>query len=79
MLDLSPEEAQKYLSEQSPELSYSKKLAENTLVQGRDIDGTARTFYWNGKVIDNPEDYIEETYEAKQFHGQVIHFAIQNK
>lgn len=29
-----------------------------------------RDFYYNGRIIENPEDFIEETYEAEQFHGQ---------
>lgn len=29
-----------------------------------------REFYFNGRKIDNAEDYVEETYEAEQFHGQ---------
>lgn len=66
--DISPEEAQKFFTEQSLDLNYAAKLNEVPLKVLR--SETGRDFYVNGRLIENPEDYIEETYEAAQFHGQ---------
>ncbi|KAG5681554.1 hypothetical protein PVAND_010974 [Polypedilum vanderplanki] len=59
LLDISPEEAQKHITQQSLDLSYAKKLSERPAV-GKS---------YNGKIIDS-DDYIEEVYDANQFHGQ---------
>jgi hypothetical protein len=66
--EITPEEAQKFFTEQSLDLNYAKKLNEVPLPLLR--SETGRDYYVNGRVIDNPEDYIEETYQAAQFHGQ---------
>lgn len=68
LLDITPEEAQKYIAEQSLELSYGKKLGEGPIPLLKSADGNG--FMYQGRVIENPEDYIEETYLASQFHGQ---------
>lgn len=52
LIDITPEEAQKLITEQSLDLRYATKLSERAS-DGRDGD-----------------DYVEETYEANQFHGQ---------
>ncbi|CAG9560149.1 unnamed protein product [Danaus chrysippus] len=77
-LDLSPEEAQKYL--QSPPFSepaLSGRTAVLPLIKFNDPRfrsaeaGPTYGHYWkNGHEIENPEDYVEEVYDAKQFHGQ---------
>ncbi|KAG6453529.1 uncharacterized protein LOC115445655 [Manduca sexta] len=77
-LDLSPEEAQKYLSSPpftAPQLS--PKTAVLPLVKYNDPRfrtaeaGPTLGHYWkNGKEIENPDDYVEEVYDAAQFHGQ---------
>lgn len=67
--EITPEEAQKYFAEQNLDLTYSKKLGEVPLAVLRS-EAANREFYFNGRKIENPEDYVEETYEAEQFHGQ---------
>ncbi|XP_035910581.1 uncharacterized protein LOC118511512 [Anopheles stephensi] len=69
LVNISPEEAQKYITQQSLDLRYASKLGEHPLGYTRNVQDPA-TFYYNGRLIDNPEDYVEEEYEAKQFHGQ---------
>uniref|UniRef100_A0A182WBZ6 Cuticle protein 6 n=1 Tax=Anopheles minimus TaxID=112268 RepID=A0A182WBZ6_9DIPT len=71
LVNISPEEAQKYITQQSLDLRYAAKLGEHPLGYTRNVqDPALATFYYNGRLIDNPEDYVEEEYEAKQFHGQ---------
>uniref|UniRef100_A0A182MF24 Cuticle protein 6 n=1 Tax=Anopheles culicifacies TaxID=139723 RepID=A0A182MF24_9DIPT len=71
LVNISPEEAQKYITQQSLDLRYAAKLGEHPLGYTRNVqDPALATFYYNGRAIDNPEDYVEEEYEAKQFHGQ---------
>uniref|UniRef100_A0A182RR53 Cuticle protein 6 n=1 Tax=Anopheles funestus TaxID=62324 RepID=A0A182RR53_ANOFN len=71
VVNISPEEAQKYITQQSLDLRYATKLGEHPLGYTRNVqDPALATFYYNGRRIDNPEDYVEEEYEAKQFHGQ---------
>ena len=70
LLDISPEEAQKLITQQSLDLRYAKKLGEMPLAAARNYNGEERPVYYNGRVIDNLDDYAEETYEANQFHGQ---------
>ncbi|CAK1552482.1 unnamed protein product [Leptosia nina] len=77
-LDLTPEEAQKYLN--SPPFT-EPKLAGRTAVlplikfndpRFRSAEaGPTLGHYWkNGHEIENPDDYVEEVYDASQFHGQ---------
>ncbi|XP_035789584.1 uncharacterized protein LOC118465441 [Anopheles albimanus] len=61
LVNISPEQAQQYITQQSLDLAYAPKLGEHPV---------ARTLYYNGRLIDNPDDYVEEEYSAKQFHGQ---------
>ncbi|XP_058460809.1 uncharacterized protein LOC131436212 [Malaya genurostris] len=71
LVNLTPEEAQRYITQQSLDLHYAKLLGEQPLGYFRNIpDPKAGKFYQNGRLIDNPEDYVEEAYEASQFHGQ---------
>jgi len=70
LVNLSPEEAQKYIADQGIGLTYARKLGEQPLVQLRSLYGDDKKFYVNGRAIDNPEDYIQEDYLASQFHGQ---------
>ncbi|XP_041771488.1 uncharacterized protein LOC121593308 [Anopheles merus] len=70
LVNISPEEAQKYITQQSLDLRYAAKLGEHPLGYTRNVPADPATFYYNGRLIDNPEDYVEEEYEAKQFHGQ---------
>ncbi|XP_045493136.1 uncharacterized protein LOC123692436 isoform X1 [Colias croceus] len=77
-LDLTPEEAQKYLN--SPPFT-EPKLAGRTAVlpliryndpRFRSAEaGPTLGHYWkNGHEIENPDDYVEEVYDASQYHGQ---------
>ncbi|XP_052859638.1 uncharacterized protein LOC128266889 [Anopheles cruzii] len=71
LVNISPEEAQQHITQQSLDLSYAPKLGEHPLGYARKLqDPSAATFYHNGRIIEHPEDYVEEEYEAKQFHGQ---------
>ncbi|XP_058836334.1 uncharacterized protein LOC131692935 [Topomyia yanbarensis] len=71
LVNLTPEEAQKYITQQSLDLRYAKKLGDHPLGYFRNIqDPAAGKFYQNGRLIEHPEDYVEEAYEASQFHGQ---------
>ncbi|XP_050672743.1 uncharacterized protein LOC126970690 isoform X2 [Leptidea sinapis] len=77
-LDLTPEQAQQYLN--SPPFT-EPKLAGRTAVlplvryndpRFRSAEaGPTLGHYWkNGREIENTEDYVEEVYDASQFHGQ---------
>ncbi|XP_053687906.1 uncharacterized protein LOC128737315 [Sabethes cyaneus] len=71
LVNLTPEEAQKYITQQSLDLRYAKKLGEYPLGYFRNIPDPSKTnFFHKGRLIDHPEDYVEEGYEASQFHGQ---------
>uniref|UniRef100_A0AAG5DD28 Cuticle protein 6 n=1 Tax=Anopheles atroparvus TaxID=41427 RepID=A0AAG5DD28_ANOAO len=71
VVNISPEEAQQYITQQSLDLRYAPKLGEYPLGYTRKLaDPSEARFYYNGRIIDHPEDYVEEEYEAKQFHGQ---------
>ncbi|KAL7034235.1 hypothetical protein ACKWTF_007906 [Chironomus riparius] len=59
LLDITPEEAQKLITQQSLDLRYSNKIGE----------ASAAGKAYNGKIIDS-DDYTEEVYDANQFHGQ---------
>jgi len=62
-LDLSPEEAQKYLASAPSGLGYARKLGEHDLPAGKSA-------YYQGRLIEHPEEFIERLYVANQFHGQ---------
>lgn len=66
--DITPEEAQEFFAQQSLDLSYARKLNEIPLPLLR--SETGRDYRFNGRKIEHPEDYVEETYNAQQFHGQ---------
>ncbi|XP_077302096.1 uncharacterized protein LOC143922637 [Arctopsyche grandis] len=78
LLDLSPEEAQRYINQpplQGPILA--AKTASLPLVKFNDPkfrsgeSGPTNGHYWkNGIEIENTEDYVEDVYQASQFHGQ---------
>lgn len=68
LLDLTPEEAQKLIAGRSLAVNYARKLDEGPLSASPDRGN--RKFYHNGKVIDNPNDFVQRTYEASQFHAQ---------
>ncbi|XP_049865862.1 uncharacterized protein LOC126366705 [Pectinophora gossypiella] len=77
-IDITPEEAQQYLNS----LPFNEpKLSGRTAVlplvrydspQFRAADaGPTLGHYWkNGQEIENTDDYVEEVYNAAQFHGQ---------
>ncbi|KAJ0180151.1 hypothetical protein K1T71_004742 [Dendrolimus kikuchii] len=77
-IDISPEEAQKYLANPpftDPQLS--GRTAVLPLVKYNDPSfrtaeaGPTLGHYWkNGKEIENTNDYLEEVYNARQYHGQ---------
>lgn len=60
LLDITPEEAQKLITQQSLDLRYATKLSEGPVSAGRS---------YKGMVVDDNPDYTEEIYEANQFHG----------
>lgn len=77
-IDITPEEAQKYLN--SPPFT-DPQLAGRTAVlplipyndpRYRTAEaGPTLGHYWkNGHEIENPDDYVEEVYNAAQYHGQ---------
>lgn len=66
LLNLSPEEAQQYIDGASSVLKYAPKL-------GTDALAADKKNYYRGKVIEQPEEFQQETYLANQFHGQVTH------
>lgn len=68
LLDLTPEEAQKLIAGRSLAVNYARQLDEGPLSSSP--DGANRKFYHNGKQIDNPNDFVQRTYEASQFHAQ---------
>ncbi|XP_028174380.1 uncharacterized protein LOC114362996 isoform X1 [Ostrinia furnacalis] len=77
-IDITPEEAQKYLN--SPpftEPQLAGRTAVLPLVRYNDPRfraaeaGPTLGHYWkNGREIENTDDYIEEVYDASQYHGQ---------
>lgn len=62
--NLTPEEAQAQLAARSLEVNYAKFLGENTLTEG------AERIYHNGRVLEHPENFVQRTFQANQFHGQ---------
>lgn len=65
LLNLSPEEAQKYIDGSSDILKYAPSLG------GPGPLSSEKKAYFRGDLIEHPEEFIEETYNANQFHGQV--------
>lgn len=65
LLDLPPEEADKYLQNTNPQLKYAEQIGEGPV---------APETYYRGNIIENPDQFIEKTYNANQFHGQVHTF-----
>lgn len=75
--NLTPEQAQSFISDNartlSSDLSYAPKLGEQPLSPtGRSLDG--RQYYYNGRRIEDPQNYVESTFLANQFHGQVSYY-----
>lgn len=64
LLNLTPEEAQKYIDGSSSVLNYAPKLGVEPLP-------TDKKSYYQGKIIEQPEAFLQENYNANQFHGQV--------
>lgn len=64
LTDLSPEEAQQRLATQSLDLSYAKLLGE------RNLAADAQGIYHEGRLVDNPEEFVQRVFQANQFHGQ---------
>lgn len=77
-IDITPEEAQQYLNNPPfTEPQLSGRTAVLPLVKYNDPRfraadaGPTLGHYWkNGREIENTEDYLEEVYDAAQFHGQ---------
>lgn len=63
--DLPPEDVQARLAAQSLDLSYAKFLGQRALP----LDEAA-TYSAEGRIATNPEDYLQSSYQASQFHGQ---------
>ncbi|XP_063699986.1 uncharacterized protein LOC134830429 [Culicoides brevitarsis] len=66
---LTPEEARGFLEKQSLDLKYAKLLEQHPIPFGRSDEGP-REYWYRGRKIDNPDDYVEEVYDVNQFHGQ---------
>lgn len=64
--DLPPEEAQARLAAQSLDLSYAKFLGQRALP----LDQATTYSAAEGRIATNPEDYLQSSYQASQFHGQ---------
>ncbi|XP_023937860.2 uncharacterized protein LOC112045772 isoform X1 [Bicyclus anynana] len=77
-LDLSPEEAAKYLSNPpftEPRLSALVKTLplvkyDDPRFRSAEAGPTLGHYWRNGHEIENPDAYVEEVYNAYQFHGQ---------
>lgn len=65
LLNLSPEEAQKYIDGSSDILKYAPSLG------GPGPLSPEKKAYFRGNLIERPDEFISETYNANQFHGQV--------
>lgn len=64
LLDLSPEEAQKYIDGSNSFLKYAPSLGAAGPLP------TDHKSYFRGAEIEKPEQFVSETYLANQFHGQ---------
>lgn len=62
--DLAPEEVQARLAVQSLDLQYAQFLGQRSLP----ADQAANLA--EGRFAENPEDYLQNSYQANQFHGQ---------
>lgn len=65
LLNLSPEEALKYIQNSRTSLEYAPSLGSEPLP-------TDKKSYFRGKIIENPGEFTQENFNANQFHGQVI-------
>lgn len=45
-------------------MNYAKLLGENALSAG------ATVIYHQGRVLEHPEDFVQRSFQANQFHGQ---------
>lgn len=66
MLNLSPEEAQKIIAGRSLDINYAKLLGQRSLADAP----SSHKKYFKGSLIENPDEFLEQSYEANQFHGQ---------
>lgn len=70
-INITPEEAQQFLNSANlrglNDIEYAPKTGENPLPEARNTEGQ---FVYMGRVIEHPEDYVEEHYDAHQYHGQ---------
>jgi hypothetical protein len=48
-------------------------------IKSRSYGNPDKTYYFNGKAIENLDDYVEEEFEANQFHGQVSDTSLMNQ
>lgn len=62
--DLAPEDVQQRLAEQSLDLNYAKFLGQRTL------PADAVSEFAESRYAEHPEDFLQQTYQANQFHGQ---------
>lgn len=65
LLNLSPDEAQKYIDGSSDILNYAPSLG------GPGPLSPEKKAYFRENLIDHPEEFVEQTFNANQFHGQV--------
>lgn len=70
-INITPQEAQEFLKSANLRglntIEFAPKTGENELPEARNEKGD---FVYMGRVIEHPEDYVEEHYDAHQFHGQ---------
>lgn len=70
-INITPEEAQQFLNSAQlrgiGDIEYAPKTGENPLPEARNEKGE---FIYMGRVIEHPEEYVEEHYDAHQYHGQ---------
>lgn len=75
-INITPEEAQQFLQSANNlrglnEIDYAPKTGENTLPESVYSKTNEKgEFVYMGRVIDKPDDYVEEHYDAHQYHGQ---------
>lgn len=69
-INITPEEARSYLNSLGSDVNkidFAPKTGENELPEKYNDAGQ---FVYMGRVIENPSDYVEEHYDAHQYHGQ---------
>jgi len=70
-INITPEEAQEFLNNVNlrglSNIEFAPKTGENELPEARNEKGE---FVYMGRVIEHPEEYVEEHYDAHQYHGQ---------